>query len=444
MTAIEVELGRRLRLARKAWKLSQADVAKALDLPRSAVSEMEAGRRGVSGLELHRLAYLYGRDMADFLDEDFEPTDAIAALFSRHAKVRLSPCALEPLRRCAALGRETANLERRLGRGRRRTGLPAYPQAPPGSQWEAVEQGSAVADDERSRLNLENRPLPDMARLLESQGVRTTLVDMPDNISGLVFMDSRTGFIVAANRSHPVLRRRFSFAHEYAHLLFDRKMEGRVSITDERGTLREVRANAFAASFLMPADAVRAFVADLAKGHRSRRRIDIYDENAPLRVSTRSKAKSQRLQLHDVVLLAHHFVASCPAVLYRLVSLRLITDEERKVLADQHAAGVSRRFRLLFGLAEPDQASEPEHSRARFLHLALEAFRQEEITRRKLMELVQLAGVDESCNLSGILDDFAPSTTSAVAPALTSPPQSPSAPSSAGRSTGQPRAPSGG
>ena len=414
MTTIEVELGRRLRLARKAWKLSQADVAKALDLSRSAVSEMEAGRRGVSGLELHRLAYLYGRDMADFLDEDFEPTGTIAALFRRHAKVHLSHCALESLRRCAALGREMANLERRLGRGRGRTGLPAYSYVP-GSQWEAVEQGSAVAEDERGRLDLENRPLPDVARLLESQGVRTTLVDMPDNISGLAFMDSRTGFIVAANRSHHVLRRRFSFAHEYAHLLFDRKMEGRVSIADERGTLREVRANAFAASFLMPADAVRAFVADLAKGHRSRRRMDIYDENAPLRVSTRSKSESQRLQMHDVVLLAHHFVVSCPAVLYRLVSLRLVTDEERKVLADQHAAGTSRRFRLLFDLPEPDNAGEREQFRARFLHLALEAFRQEEITRRKLMELVQLAGVNESGDLSRILDGFVPSTTSTVA-----------------------------
>ncbi len=154
----------------------------------------------------------------------------------------------------------------------------------------------------------------------------------------------------------------------------------------------------------MPTDAVRAFVADLAKGHPSRRRMDIYDENAPVRVSARSKPESQRLQMHDVVLLAHHFVVSCPAVLYRLASLRLIADEERKALADQHADGASHRLRLLFGLPEPDEAGEREQSRARFLHLALEAFRREEITRRKLMELVQLAGADESGDLSGILE----------------------------------------
>lgn len=408
MTVIEAELGRRLRLARKAWNLTQGEVAEALGLSRSAVSEMEAGRRGVSGLELHRLAHLYGRDMADFLEEDFEPTATIAALFRRHAKVSLSPCAMESLRRCMALGRETANLKRKVGRSRGQPMLPAYPCTPPGTRWDAVQQGSAVAADERRRLELENRPLPDVACLLESQGIRTTLADMPGDISGVAFMDSRTGFVVAANRSHPFLRRRFSFAHEYAHLVFDREMEGTVSIADDRDALREVRANAFAASFLMPADGVRAFVADLAKGHRSRRRTDIYDENAPLRVSTRSKPESQRLQMHDIVMLAHHFTVSCPAVLYRLASLRLITDEERGALADQHRNGVSRNLRHFFGFPEPDDASEREQFRARFLHLALEAYRQEEITRRKLLELVRLAGAGESGDLPEIPDELAP------------------------------------
>lgn len=410
MTVIEAELGRRLRLARKAWKLTQGEVAKALDLSRSAVSEMEAGRRGVSGLELHRLADLYGRDMADFLEEDFEPTATIAALFRRHANVALGPCARESLRRCVALGREAANLERKVGRGRGRPKVPSYTHAPPGTQWDAVEQGSAVAADERRRLDLENRPAPDVAHLLESQGVRTTLADMPDEVSGLAFMDSRTGFIVAANRSHPFLRRRFSFAHEYAHLLFDREVEGVVSIADERDALREVRANAFAASFLMPADAVRAFVADLAKGHRSRRRTAIYDENAPLQIKARSKPDSQRVQMHDVVLLAHHFTVSCPAALYRLASLRLITDGERKTLAEQHDAGASRDMRRLFGLPKPDDASERTKFRARFLHLALEAFWQEEITKRKLIELIQLAGAEADGGIVGILDDLAGST----------------------------------
>lgn len=404
MTVTEAELGRRLKNARKSWKLTQAEVAETLGLPRSAISEMEAGRRGVSGLELHRLAHLYGRDMADFLEADFEQGGAVAALFRRTSSTALGPDAMEALRRCLVLGREAANLHRKLGRDPASTNLPAYAGPPPSTKWAAVEQGSEVAKAERRRLGIESGLLPDVARTLESQGVRTDLVTFPDDISGLVVMDVRTGFLVAVNRSHPFLRRRFSFAHEYAHVLFDRGAEGLVSRASERNDLREVRANAFAAAFLMPEVAVRSFVASLWKGRPSRMRAEIYDEDAPLRVTARTKPESQTLLAHDVVLIAHHFNTSCPAVLYRLRSLRLITEQERAVLANQHENGVTREFRMLFGLPEPNDPVERKHFKGRFLHLVLEAYRQEEITRRKVVELVRLASTDGGERLCGILD----------------------------------------
>ena len=53
------ELGRRLRVAREARGLSQEAVAEALGLPRTAITQMEAGNRSVSTLELAKLAGLY-------------------------------------------------------------------------------------------------------------------------------------------------------------------------------------------------------------------------------------------------------------------------------------------------------------------------------------------------------------------------------------------------
>lgn len=50
----------RLRLAREMAGLSQAQVAKKLQLHRPSVTEMEAGRRSVSAEELIELADLYG------------------------------------------------------------------------------------------------------------------------------------------------------------------------------------------------------------------------------------------------------------------------------------------------------------------------------------------------------------------------------------------------
>lgn len=63
------DLGARLREAREYLNLSQDEVAKALSLPRSAMSLMEAGQRKVDALELKRLAEIYQRPIAFFTGE---------------------------------------------------------------------------------------------------------------------------------------------------------------------------------------------------------------------------------------------------------------------------------------------------------------------------------------------------------------------------------------
>ena len=50
----------RLALARKQAGLSQAQVAKMLDLHRPSISEAEAGRRNVTAIEIGKLAGIYG------------------------------------------------------------------------------------------------------------------------------------------------------------------------------------------------------------------------------------------------------------------------------------------------------------------------------------------------------------------------------------------------
>ena len=54
-----MQLGNRLRAARERCRLSQQAVADALDLPRTAVTNMESGSRSVSTLELTKLAEIY-------------------------------------------------------------------------------------------------------------------------------------------------------------------------------------------------------------------------------------------------------------------------------------------------------------------------------------------------------------------------------------------------
>jgi transcriptional regulator with XRE-family HTH domain len=52
-------IGDRLRLAREMAGLSQAQVAKMLDLHRPSISEMEAGRRKISSDELITISQIY-------------------------------------------------------------------------------------------------------------------------------------------------------------------------------------------------------------------------------------------------------------------------------------------------------------------------------------------------------------------------------------------------
>lgn len=69
-------LGERLRKAREYVGLKQEDVARHLNIPRTALSHIEAGQRKVDALELSRMAKLYQRPLNWFTGDD----DGAAAL----------------------------------------------------------------------------------------------------------------------------------------------------------------------------------------------------------------------------------------------------------------------------------------------------------------------------------------------------------------------------
>lgn len=61
-----VRLGELLRQAREYVELSQEEVGKRLDLPRTAISLIESGQRRLDALELKRFAELYQRPVSYF------------------------------------------------------------------------------------------------------------------------------------------------------------------------------------------------------------------------------------------------------------------------------------------------------------------------------------------------------------------------------------------
>lgn len=384
--------------------MTQDDAAKHLGVSRPTFVQIEAGNRSVSSLELDKLAYLFGRDIRELVADAFHEEDSLTALFRAQPDVAGDPKVLEKLRECMALGRELTNLERLVGIDRDLSAVASYPLPAPKARWEAVQQGQRLAQEERRRLGLAHAPLPDLGELLESQGVRTGLVDLPNDVSGLTLSDRKVGLFVVANGVHHYLRRRFSFAHEYAHVVADRDRSGLISQASARDDLIEVRANAFAANFLMPEEGVRPFVAGLGKGKPSRLFAEVFDEAGYLSVEGRSGPGTQTLQLYDVVQLAHHFGVSRLSALFRLRNLRLLSEADFEHLKALDDRGKGRHLAKLLGLAEPHHDEIRSEFKHRFLGLALEAYRRDEISRSKLSELVAMVGLTAG-SLDQLLDD---------------------------------------
>ena len=71
------KLATKLREAREYLGLSQDQVAQHIGIPRSALSNIESGRRKVEAVELARLATLYRRPIAHFTGEVLPPSGAL-------------------------------------------------------------------------------------------------------------------------------------------------------------------------------------------------------------------------------------------------------------------------------------------------------------------------------------------------------------------------------
>jgi Zn-dependent peptidase ImmA (M78 family)/transcriptional regulator with XRE-family HTH domain len=385
------ELGRRLREARDACGLTQEHCAENLGMSRATIAQIELGNRAVTGLELSKFAHLYARDIQDFLAPEFAEDDVVHALFRSEDEAGGDGVKLA-LRDCIALGRELSKLEDRLKISRSATAVASYSFPLPSSKWEAIQSGAQVAIEERRRLGLGSAPVGDPVALLEGQGVRTGIVRMPSEVSGLMISHPKVGLFIVVNGDHAPVRQRFSWCHEYCHVLLDRDSRGLVSRVTERDDLREVRANSFAANFLMPEDGVRHFIGSLGKGATSRIHADIFDEAGVVPVDSRTEPGTQEIQLYDVVQLGHFFGVSVLSALYRLLNLKLITEPEFSRMKELDQEGTSLRLAQLLSLPPVEKVDHAAEFSRRFLGLALEALRRELISRSKFVEFARQVG----------------------------------------------------
>ncbi len=391
-------LGLRLREARERLGLTQADAAAAIGAPRTAVVQVEAGKRSVSTLELAELARLYHVPVADFFRVESEagasPLTAIGRVAPEFANC---PEGQQQIDRFIDICRAGMQLQLLLD-GKHCLGPPAYELPAPRSNAEANEQGEAIATQERRRLELGDSPVAHIDELISSHGIWACEAPMPSEMSGLFLHAASFGMMIVVNVVHYDRRKRFSYAHEYGHALMDRGKAFNVTSATNANDRAERRANAFAAAFLMPKGGVESVLKALDKAAASRHSHVTYDvaTDQPAEAESRPPPGSQEITFKDVAVVAHRFRVSYQAASYRLKDLGLLNRQELdKLLAQEEPFGKS----LLQLLGQLDESQKAERTRpdkeliGQIVPLIVEAYRQEKISRGRVLDLGRELGL---------------------------------------------------
>jgi Zn-dependent peptidase ImmA (M78 family)/DNA-binding XRE family transcriptional regulator len=391
-----IELPNRLRKARDNRGISQQSAAEFVGLPRTAITQIEGGNRSVSTLELTKLAKLYRYPISYFLDEISNDEEDIDVVLYRAAP-NLNETTKQQIYHYIDLCKEGIVLEKILD-FEPRANLPKYSLPIPKNKGEAVTQGTNIAEQERKRLSIGIGSIADIANLISNQGIWACSADLPDDVSGLFLNNAKAGLIILVNANHVISRKRFSYAHEYAHALFDRDENIRISSTANNAEFIEVRANAFAAAFLMPADGITEVLRSLNKGKASRHDQIVFDVSANSKVNVESRAipYSQSITFQDIAIIAHHFGVSYQAAVYRLRSLNVISQKECDQLIAKYQDGKHYLSSLnMFSDLEKKESRElwDRVLRTELSYLAIEAFRREEISRGRIIELGDAIGI---------------------------------------------------
>lgn len=264
---MEVPIGRQIRRLREAAGLKAADLAGALGVDASAVSNLEHGRRSVKADELGVIADFLGVSQFAIL----EPDSLLGRLPVAQRTNGDEAAGQDSLMQLTAL----AELHQVLDEG----GHPAPPRPgeppPQDSAW--LKHADALADWAQRRLapaaSGKDR-LTELAAAIEAKlGVDVMVESLgADAPLGLSITDPEFSFILV-NADQLRSRALFTLAHELGHVLnsdgttinIDRDLRAR---SDE-----ERLANAFAAAFLMPEKEIRETIDEFGRGAESLARM---------------------------------------------------------------------------------------------------------------------------------------------------------------------------
>lgn len=340
--------------------MTQEFVAERLGIPRSAVSEIESGKRELSATELFDLARLFGEPMEYLLNrEERQPEEEFVMLRAD----AITPLTKAEMRRFATRCHDYRQLEEWTGEARE----PDLRR--PHRVFSTFEQAQTLADDERKRLELGLTPAHQLLEVLEERvGVKVLYTGLEEGISGASINSRRFGPAILVNQSHPAGRRLFTLAHEYFHLLTEGRVAGSKGASaahlcearkpDEKKDRAEQLADQFAGQLLMPR---QHFIEQLQRLIRP----------------------DKTMEALDLIGVARYFGVSVQAVFVRMAVLKVVPwDVANKAYNDPEVQNGIKG------------GVEEEPKPRRFKRLAVKAFLADEISRSRVAELLDINVVD--------------------------------------------------
>ncbi|MBV6522549.1 MAG: hypothetical protein MNPFHGCM_02697 [Gemmatimonadaceae bacterium] len=341
--------------------MTQEAVADRLHVSRSAVSDIEAGKRAVSATELVALADMFGQSLEQLLGlEETRVVDDEFMFRVSSAPVESRPALAAWVGLCEAYAWLEAELgEKRIEDLRPRT-----------EPLDSFEVAAELAEEERSRLGLGPTPAHVLLGVLENRlGVKVFFRDLDEGLSGASVVSSRFGAAILVNGRHSPGRRAFTLAHEYFHLIARGPVVGvgrpgplhwcdSAPATESKPKVEQL-ADAFAGRLLMPRE---PFIERLRW----------------------AMSRSGTVDERSIIGVARHFGVSVQAVFVQLAVQKLVPwslamDTYRAERVQESIAG-----------AGPEMGLAPE----RFRRLVLIAYERGIVSRGKVAELLDVGYED--------------------------------------------------
>jgi len=281
-------LGARLRQARELADYNQHEIAEILGVVREVVSYWENDRRVPSAVQLARLAEAYGVTTGSLLGTEPPP------VATEEHEIVYRGLRHQPPRTKVAIGRWLAFLDDWADLlGSCGIDLPGRSIAPK-REWRSAEAirdsrvAPRLAREVREHCGLGSDAIPDLLAFLDREGVlvyRAALdpIEVGKGVSGVTYNHPRLGSCILVNTATTPGRQTFTLAHEFGHALFHSLERGLVSRAGDPDRTEQF-ANAFAAHFLVPGNALRKRVNQLPY-HKIASAYDVIDLHRFFRVS---------------------------------------------------------------------------------------------------------------------------------------------------------------